>query len=129
MPLRAQWNAYVHSVTSGTTARLCSAQSGDANFGAAVDANQADFESTHEHVEDEITVSGTGWKVWDVDPDNLDFSGMAYFRLQDGAESEEAVRLFAIRSADYTGTNYDPYLYVWFVDVGDGQRASWGAGT
>jgi len=66
-----------------------SAISTDDNWGATLDASQADFEGTAAHLEDTIslTTTFTGWKSFDIDINNLDFAGTTYFKLCSSLEN------------------------------------------
>jgi hypothetical protein len=82
------FRAYCTSLDGVTaTNRLRSATTVD-NWGATLQANAADWNSTDVYLEDENTITGTGWWEFAVDKTHLDLSGTTYFRLSDIAEND-----------------------------------------
>ncbi len=62
------------------TVRLRSAGAGT-NWGATLVANSTDYNSTSTELEDDVSITSTGSKDFDVDKNNLNLSGYTYFRV------------------------------------------------
>jgi hypothetical protein len=93
---------YAKTVFSGPTIhRLRFGDAGD-NWGALIDATDADWLSTDVYIEEEKLVNATGWWEFVVDKNHLNLSGMNYFRiatLNETAVSYEYVDWYSQNSA------------------------------
>lgn len=130
MATKARYRAYVHTYAASTTWKLYSCLAAHANFGTTVEATEADFTSVREYDEGNVSVTGTGWVTWEVNTAHLPAVGSEiFFRIKDTNEGDYSVVANAIRSADYTGTSYDPYLEIYEESDSTPMRTLTGCGT
>ena len=119
------------TANTGTETYKChSAISSDANWGATLVADLTDFTSTAAHLEDSISVGGTGVQYFDIDKNNLDLSGTTYFRIMSNGEANlPETKNMTIGSSSNSTVANRPYLEVTSSD-GTVQRllASTGVG-
>ena len=106
--------AYCYSKNGAdATHRLRSGSAGD-NWGATLTASEADFLSTDVNIEQDIPITGTGWKEWTVDKTHLDLAGWTYFRLADIGEGSHTTS-YCIYYTQDNATNR-PVLRITLVD-------------
>lgn len=116
MAIYARFWAYVDSVSTGSTIRTRTANSGDANWGTSLDGNDTEWDSTKANLEGDLAISGTGWKSWDIDSANLALgTGTTWMRLTDIYENDGNTRSVTFRTENRSGTTFDPYLEIWEV--------------
>ena len=102
---------YCHVVfNAGHEYFVRSADSGDANWGPTLVAANPDFVSTAAHLEDSKTISGTGAKIWDVDKNNIDFSGITYARITSKAPGNGSNNRTQYRTQNYGTASQRPFL-------------------
>lgn len=109
------FNIYVYNTAGTQNYKLRSAISTDSNWGVAVNANAADFDSTTAHLEDTRSIGSTGWKTFTVDKNNLDLSGTTWFRIAGVNENTTFTTNITTYSQD--NATLKPYLEITTVDA------------
>jgi hypothetical protein len=66
----------------GDTVLVRSANSGDTNWGTTITNTVGDFASTNAHAEGTANCTSTGTKTFSINKNNLDLSGVTWFRFQ-----------------------------------------------
>ena len=111
-------HTHCHVVFNGThTYLMKSADSGDANWGATLAASAADFVSTTAHAEDSLSIGSTGAKIWDMDKNNIDFSGITYFRLTSLTPGIGTNNRTQYRTENYSVASQRPFLRFTLLDL------------
>lgn len=128
MAVKAKFWFYV-STSASVTAALYSSVTADDNWGATVEASEADWLSTNDNYHGSVSISTTGWKSIDVDTSVLDLSGDNWFHMRHTGEGTTDTAFGVFRTANYTGTDYDPYLEIWEESDSTPQRTLTGCGT
>lgn len=81
-------------IVGGGNDMILTSAIGANGFGALLEATNGDWASTVTNLEDTLLVNATGTYTFSVNPANLDYTGVNYFRLKnaadDGMDSEDA---------------------------------------
>ena len=85
---------------TGTETYRCRTDKGTDNWGNTVDASEADFNSTDTNSEDDLSISSTGWKSFDINKNNLDLAGTTWVRLSSVNEDAQEVKSLTFASQD-----------------------------
>ncbi len=95
-----QIKVYCSYINLGTaTIRLRSSINN--GWGSTLDANFSDYNSTDDYIEDDVSVTGTGFWYFDVDKNHLNLNGWTYFRLSYYNEGNQG-------RIDFTSQNGSP---------------------
>jgi hypothetical protein len=126
MATTVTFRVYVSAVVSTVTSRVRTAQSGDTNWGASLDASSADYLSTSQDLQEDKNVSGTGWVEYTIDPATVDWGNDLWVRIADTNEASKTYTQMIIHSN--TGTN-KPQLVITVTADETPQRCLVNVGT
>lgn len=120
--------AYAYLLSGGGTTVHCQTDDGSGdNWGAAVNATQADFESTNTYSESSTACTSVGWHSWTIDPAHVPLGGTLYVRLRSLDENTTTSKFTQFYSQN-NATN-KPYLELVIQDdAGVRTRMTMGVG-
>ena len=116
MAVTAKLWIYVSTVPTPVTLTLHVGSAGD-NWGASLNATEADFISTGPLDGETKVISTTGWHSFTFDPTYLAIGGTTYFRFN---SSEEGAASSKVLTA-YTEDNASLQPYIEYVDDNAGK--------
>lgn len=105
-----QLHTYCHSVFGGTHSYFLRHSLDPNGWGTTLEANQADFVSTADNLQDTLSIGSTGWKIWDVDKNDLDFTDWNYFRITTASPGVGSNNSAGFRTQNYGTASQRPFL-------------------
>ena len=108
-----QLRLYVTAVSGGGVFYQLQWTQGSDNWGTAVNATQADFESTGQITQGSpVDATAVGYIYFDLDPADFDFGLTLYWRLVDTGYNDPDVKNSFIATQNHATTAWRPVLII-----------------
>lgn len=105
------WIKVTAVASGGCTVKLHWSQSAN-NWGAVLEANDADFVSTDDTYETSVSITATGWFSFSINPASLNMSSTLYVRLMSADEGAADIGNITFASQNNATAGDRPYLEI-----------------